>query len=124
MSTDHNSGSERRAEADSNRGPSAYQPTALPVSQTGSQHAAMRDILMQSLLYCLFPLLVSDRGHLIRLLVCWLVGWMIPCTARRTLLKFEVRALQIFHYYYENKSTMDTSFHRTAETESTHKGGN
>ena len=28
---------ERRAEAVSNRGPSAYQPTALPLRQTGSQ---------------------------------------------------------------------------------------
>ena len=34
VSTDHNFGSERRAEADSNRGPSAYQPTALPPGQT------------------------------------------------------------------------------------------
>ena len=30
-------GSERRAEADSNRGPSAYQPTALPLGKTGSR---------------------------------------------------------------------------------------
>ena len=37
MSTDHNFGSERGTEADSNRGPSAYQPTALPLGQTGSQ---------------------------------------------------------------------------------------
>ena len=36
VSTDHNLSSERRAEADSNRGPSAYQPTALPLGQTGS----------------------------------------------------------------------------------------
>ena len=28
---------ERRAEADLNRGPSAYQPNALPLGQTGSQ---------------------------------------------------------------------------------------
>ena len=28
---------ERRAEAVSNRGPSAYQPNALPIGQTGSQ---------------------------------------------------------------------------------------
>ena len=27
---------ERRAETDSNRGPSAYQPNALPLGQTGS----------------------------------------------------------------------------------------
>ena len=32
----HNFWRERRAEADSNRGPSAYQPNALPLGQTGS----------------------------------------------------------------------------------------
>ena len=37
VATDHNFWSERRAEADSNRGPSAYQPNALPLGQTGSQ---------------------------------------------------------------------------------------
>ena len=37
MSTDHNLWRERRAEADSNRGPSAYQPNALPQCQTGSR---------------------------------------------------------------------------------------
>ena len=36
MSTDPNFWWERRAEADSNRGPSAYQPNALPLGQTGS----------------------------------------------------------------------------------------
>ena len=36
MSTDHNFWRERRAESDSNRGPSAYQPNALPLGQTGS----------------------------------------------------------------------------------------
>ena len=36
MSTNHNFWKERRAEAVSNRGPSAYQPTALPLGQTGS----------------------------------------------------------------------------------------
>ena len=34
---------ERRAEADSNRGPSAYQPDALPLGQTGSQQYAGKD---------------------------------------------------------------------------------
>ena len=37
MSTDHNFWSERRPEADSNRGPSAYQPNALPLDQTVSR---------------------------------------------------------------------------------------
>ena len=36
VSTDHTFWSERRAETDSNRGPSAYQPNALPLGQTGS----------------------------------------------------------------------------------------
>ena len=36
VSTNHNFWRERRAEAVSNRGPSAYQPTALPLGQTGS----------------------------------------------------------------------------------------
>ena len=34
-STDHNFWRERRAEADSNRGPSAYQPNALPLGPNG-----------------------------------------------------------------------------------------
>ena len=41
VSTDHNFRRERRAEADSNRGPSAYQPNALPLGQTGSQSNTM-----------------------------------------------------------------------------------
>ena len=35
VSTDHNFWRERRAGADSNRGPSAYQPNALALGQTG-----------------------------------------------------------------------------------------
>ena len=35
VSTDHNFWRERRAEADLNRGPSAYQPNALLLGQTG-----------------------------------------------------------------------------------------
>ena len=37
VSTDYNFLRERRAQADSNRGPSAYQPNALPLGQTDSQ---------------------------------------------------------------------------------------
>ena len=37
VSTDHNFWRERTAEAESNQGPSAYQPNALPLGQTGSQ---------------------------------------------------------------------------------------
>ena len=37
VSTDHNFSRERKAEADSNRNPTAYQPNALPLGQTGSR---------------------------------------------------------------------------------------
>ena len=37
VSTDYNFQRERRAEADSNRGPSAYQLNAILLGQTGSQ---------------------------------------------------------------------------------------
>ena len=43
VSTDHNFWRERRAEADSNRGPSAYQPNALPLGQTGSLEGTADD---------------------------------------------------------------------------------
>ena len=38
VSTNNDFWRERRAEADSNRGPSAYQPNALPLGQTGALH--------------------------------------------------------------------------------------
>ena len=41
VSTNHNL-FERRAEAVSNQGPSAYQPNALPLGQTGSQSQPVR----------------------------------------------------------------------------------
>ena len=37
VSTDHNFWRERTAKADSNRGPSAYQPSTLPLGQTDSR---------------------------------------------------------------------------------------
>ena len=37
-STEHSFWRERRTEMDSNQGPSAYQPNALPLGQTGSQN--------------------------------------------------------------------------------------
>ena len=40
--TDHNLRRERRAEADSNGCPSAYQPNALPLGQTGSHYNVCR----------------------------------------------------------------------------------
>ena len=44
MSTDHNFWRERRAEAVSNRGPSAYQPNALPLGQTGSRFTPIQPV--------------------------------------------------------------------------------
>ena len=51
LSTDHKFGRERRAEADSNRGPSAYQSNTLPIGQTGS-HYQSDDELMLNVLRC------------------------------------------------------------------------
>ena len=48
VSTDHTFWRERRAEEDSNRGPSAYQPKALPLGQTGSRSRKI----------CLLPVIV------------------------------------------------------------------
>ena len=46
MPTDHNLWRERRAEAESNRGPSAYQPDALPLGHTGSLESWCNVILL------------------------------------------------------------------------------
>ena len=46
LSTDHNFWRERRAEADSNQGPSAHQPNALPLGQTGSQCCVASTVLL------------------------------------------------------------------------------
>ena len=51
-STDHYL-NERRAEADLNWGPSAYQPTALPLGQTGSQASSGVDPVI-ILLICIY----------------------------------------------------------------------
>ena len=40
MPTEHNFWREKRVEADSNRNPSAYQPNALPLGQTGSHFSS------------------------------------------------------------------------------------
>ena len=64
VSADHNLWRERRAEADSNRGPSAYQPNALPLGQTGSHHLGTHD--------CVY--IVSPAVSTLRLVVgCFLV---------------------------------------------------
>ena len=45
VSTNHNFWTERRTEAESNRDPSAYQPNALPLGQTGSLCKGQKDIM-------------------------------------------------------------------------------
>ena len=49
LSTDHNFLRERRAEADSSRGPSAYQPNTLPLGQTGSLSYIKHDSLISNI---------------------------------------------------------------------------
>ena len=57
VSTDHNFWRERRAEADSNRGPSAYQPNSLPLGQTGSPRQLWETCVfkLQVLVYDILP---------------------------------------------------------------------
>ena len=47
VSTDRNFRRERRAEAELNRDPSAYQPKALPLGQTGSHGKGFVDDVIQ-----------------------------------------------------------------------------
>ena len=44
VSTNHNPFEERRAEAESSRGPSAYQPNVLPLGQTGSEGKSIKAV--------------------------------------------------------------------------------
>ena len=48
VSTDHSLWRERGAQADSNRGPSAYQPNALPLGQTGRMFGAIACFKLQN----------------------------------------------------------------------------
>ena len=61
VSTNHNFWREMRAEAVSNRGSSAYQPTALTLGQTGSHNFHKKQIIFYSLppKSCPTPFLLS-----------------------------------------------------------------
>ena len=74
MSTDHNFWRERRAEADSSRGLSAYQPNALPLSQTGSH------LVSSASHWRLFWSLGQIETDFNRLgwVRPWKLGWMRP----------------------------------------------
>ena len=50
MSTNHNFSREKRAEPESNRGPSAYQLNALPLGQTGSPKTGFDDVGLDALM--------------------------------------------------------------------------
>ena len=61
VSTDHNFRRERRAETDSNRGPSAYKPNALPPGQTGSHF-----YFIALFLYCIILYIQQTSNHICR----------------------------------------------------------
>ena len=67
VSTDHNFWNERRAEADSNRGLSAYQPNALLLGQTGSQSQITgRLIHTQMFICCCCNLMFYDSSEYVK----------------------------------------------------------
>ena len=73
VSTDHNFWRESRIEADSNRGPSAYQPNTLPLGQTGSHGAREYEQgLNTSLISSVWPLSLTVAFKL-RLFKCQLI---------------------------------------------------
>ena len=95
VSTDHNFWRERRAEADSNRGPSAYQPNTLPLGQTGS----LEDVPLMEFIYLVFTCMPGESywrqlrsllclGDVFQVLINSLVCWF--CTATLSLLLFHI----------------------------------
>ena len=87
VSTDHNFWSERRAEADSNRGPSAYQPNALPLDQTGSR--VLNEWLSLFIARVECPSCTYSAVWLLRgwCLVNWLLSGRVLCTSYNQVLK-------------------------------------
>ena len=71
MSTNHNFWRERRAEADSNQSPSAYQHNALPLGQTGSQYRRGPCLLCLS---HVFGALLKTR---FAIWIVWQVIWLV-----------------------------------------------
>ena len=95
VSTDHNFWRERRAEADSNRGPSAYQPNALPLGQTGS----LEDVPLVEFIYLVFTCMPGESywrrlrsllclGDVFQVLINSLVCWF--CTGTLSLILFHI----------------------------------
>ena len=78
--TDHNFWRERRAEADSNWGPSAYQPNALPQGQTGSRPLKNRSIPLYSWHRMAEPAdPTPDNGDIIRTRHNSITNTITPC---------------------------------------------
>ena len=63
----------RRAEAVSNRGPSAYQPTALPLGQTGSH----RECYLSLTVFIRLALITSHNYELIKYSTALFAGCML-----------------------------------------------
>ena len=82
VSTDHNLWSERRAEADSNRCPSAYQPNALPLGQTGSRKRGRGWSV-----FCA-AFLVSELQLMVKITPTWFSDWGIYRVSR-TVVNFQ-----------------------------------
>ena len=72
VSTDHILRRERRAEADSNRGPSAYHPNALQVGQTGSHVIPLKHFAFTTRLGVSSPLVTrrSSEGQFQMVYLC------------------------------------------------------
>ena len=80
VSTNHNFWRERGAEAVSNRGPSAYQPTALPLGQTGSHvSGSMFEFLraLRSLCYVGFTLYYYSIIIIIIIRIIVMMTWTV-----------------------------------------------
>ena len=66
---------EKGAKADSNRGPFAYQPNALPLGQTGSRMGANGFYSLTCVYSNIYPVLTRERqlagvGHPVKTCVC------------------------------------------------------
>ena len=66
VSTDHNFWRQRRAEADSNRCPSACQSNDLPLGQTGSPCVCLSLCLCKRCHYDSQPAIIVGNGYLLR----------------------------------------------------------
>ena len=102
MPTDHTLWRERRAKAESNRCPSAYQPSSLPLNQTGSLskrqspaypssvsstagYATVSEATTHKAVFCMFYLYAYPSSRRVRGLTCLLT--MQPTTIEAKLFR-------------------------------------